>query len=124
MQQKGEPPHPAALTGYADNIVPISKYRYDERTNICMRFGMNSARKSSQRSGVKFKSMSPVGMSGGAILSWPNTLENRVNGNGLKLIGIVHTWENKIHTLCGTRMAIILGAIAKVHPDYFSVSGN
>jgi len=118
-QSHSKPPQPFAVTGFADNILPIQKYRYSENVNVSARFGKKS---SSSRTSQSSTFSNPKGMSGGMMLSWPKTYEERAKGEGLKLIGIFHSWERKIGTFCGTRIATVIMQIARAYPQHFDTN--
>jgi len=118
-QMHGKSPQPFALTGYADNILPIQKYHYLESMNVSARFGKNA---SNLRTSGPRNFNDAKGMSGGMMLSWPKTYDERAKGESLKLIGIFHTWERNIGTFCGTRISSVIKLIATAYPQHFEIA--
>ncbi|MFK8021897.1 MAG: hypothetical protein AB8B86_19220 [Pseudomonadales bacterium] len=118
LEGQDNPLQPGALslTGYEDSIIPIRNFSYKESVNICMRFSRKSA---TLKTADQHRMPHPKGMSGGAIFSWSDSYGDRQAGKGLKLAGIFHAWEGKIHTFCGTRMSFILGILANQRPELF-----
>ncbi len=58
----------------------------------------------------------PQGISGGAVLAWPWSLEERFNSPVLKLAGIGHTYRANDHCMAATRVIPYMMAIVRNNP--------
>jgi len=104
-------------TTYTGHVLPPDVYDrlgYGRRANLLIRMRRDktySARFQSQATAPH-----PQGISGGGVIAWPMTFQERLEPSGLKLAGIGHTYHATEHCLGATRVISYVMAIIKNNP--------
>lgn len=98
-------------TGHVWSRDVYEKLGYSRSGHICIK--MRLKRASSSLFGSNSIAPHPRGVSGGAILAWPETYVDRVSDPKLKLIGIAHTYDKRANCLAGTHVMVLIRTIAR-----------
>jgi hypothetical protein len=102
-------------TGHAVTQGEYDKLGYSRVVHIAIRLRLKktfSVRHNSQQIAPH-----PQGISGGAVLSWPRSLQERVENPNLKLAGIGHSYHAGDNCMAATRIITFLHAVLKNNPQ-------
>lgn len=102
-------------TGHVYSRDLYERLGYTENSHICIRMRLRKTFSSLHER--RTISPRPIGVSGGAVLSWPQTLRARCDNPTLRLIGIAHTFHESEHCLAGTHIKMFIKAIVHNNPE-------
>lgn len=109
--------HETEQTTYTGHILPSDVYRklgYDRTIHIVIR--MRLKKTYSIRYQSRQTAPAPQGISGGAVLAWPYTYQERLESSALKLAGIGHTSSPNAHYMAATRITPYMMDIVRRNP--------
>lgn len=104
-------------TTYSGHALPRDVYKslnYNRAVHVVIRMRLKKTYSSRYQSHQA--APHPHGISGGAVLSWPRTLHERLGYPELKLAGIGHTYHSSHHCLAATRVIPYMLAIVRNNP--------
>jgi hypothetical protein len=101
-------------TGHVWTKDVYDRLGHSQERHVCIR--MRTKQTYSSLHGRKLIAPNPRGVSGGAILAWPKHFEDRGTADGLRLIGIAHSFDEATHCLAGTHIQMYINAIVHNNP--------
>jgi len=112
-------------TGYASAPDTYERLGYDLAANVLV--GIRLKRTYSTRHKGYNTAPHPHGISGGAVIAWPQSLADRHVATKLRLAAIGHTYHNRENVMAATRIAPYMKAIVRNCPElaiYFMGQGT
>lgn len=102
-------------TGHASATDIYKKLGCDRSQNVLIR--MRRKRTHSTLYNAQQTAPHPQGISGGAVISWPQDIIDRADPLKLKLAAISHTYHEREHCMAGTRIIPYLMGIVQNNPE-------